>query len=527
MLLRPADALKAPEGALAEVPLPVLLQALFLEERTCTLLLKVRALEKRIAFEEGTPVGCSSNLLHETLGKILVEKGKITEEQYQRVLGETVQTGVGMGELLVKQGLIAPFDLYRLMQTTLALKILDCFRWVEASYKIIGDVEPGQVPLRVNSAQLVITGVSTFLPFEVVSSQLPIGEGQRFALAERPPHEIGELKLSPKETRLLQLLRGRATFPELQSKGGLDTEATLRRLYAFMVLGLVDVAEKVPERAPPPAATAPAPSAVAAAPAAQAAVPVAESAPAPQPQTATLPEEDDALRNALAAAFMDHRGKDPFDLLGVPEEVQPVALRKAFIALADKFSPVRFRSADLREKAEGLLVAYARAYGSLADPDQLVVWKKRRAAHRAKTVAPRQAEPQFKINTNMLDAQSQFAEGRKRLQANNYKGALEYFQYACDIEPKAVYRAYLAWSRYLLNPVAHARLALQELAEAMRTETTCEEAPYFAGEIHRAQSSFDAAEQAYRAAFKANPQARRYADMAHEMARQKKTAAKS
>jgi hypothetical protein len=39
-------------------------------------------------------------------------------------------------------------------------------------------------------------------------------------------------------------------------------------------------------------------------------------------------------------------------------------------ALADRHSPLRFRSADLKEKAEALLAARARAFGALADADQ-------------------------------------------------------------------------------------------------------------------------------------------------------------
>src|ERR1044071_8257764 len=75
----PAQVLRQREGTLAELPLPLLLHALDMEERTCTLELKARQREKRITFEEGAPVACVSHLLHETLGKFLVEKGKLSE----------------------------------------------------------------------------------------------------------------------------------------------------------------------------------------------------------------------------------------------------------------------------------------------------------------------------------------------------------------------------------------------------------------------------------------------------------------
>src|SRR3954470_10366567 len=105
MFPKPAEVLKQREGSIAETPLPLLLHAIAAEERTVNLELKVRALTKKITFEDGAPVACASNLLHETLGKFLVQKGKITEEQYQSALVESVNSGMRMGELLVKNQL--------------------------------------------------------------------------------------------------------------------------------------------------------------------------------------------------------------------------------------------------------------------------------------------------------------------------------------------------------------------------------------------------------------------------------------
>jgi hypothetical protein len=67
--------LRFPEGNLAESPLPLLLHAMLLEEKTCTLELTAKGIEKQILIEEGSPAACRSNLLHETLGRFLVERG--------------------------------------------------------------------------------------------------------------------------------------------------------------------------------------------------------------------------------------------------------------------------------------------------------------------------------------------------------------------------------------------------------------------------------------------------------------------
>ena len=531
MFPTPAEVLKVNEGSLAETPLPLLLHSLLMEERSCTLELKLRGLEKRILIEDGSPVDCRTNLLHETIGKYLVEKGKLQEQQYQECLVESINTGTKIGEVLVKKGLIPPFDLFKQMQANLAHKILDCFRWSEAKYRLLGDTEAAESPVKMNTVQLILTGSSNFLPFEIVASQLAFADDQRFTSVPNAPHDLKAMKLSPKEMRLLQIMRAKPTFAEVMARTGFDMEEAIRRLYAFCVLGMVGFVNE-PKGAPAPAAPAPsasAPAVVAKPPEPE--MPVldvtqvlAEPEAPPEPEGVPFLDDDEATKNALVAAFLEHRTKDPFDLLGVTEDAQVPALRKAFLTAAARFPPVRFKTADLRDKAEALLAAYARSYGALVEPELMALHRKRRQiAAEQKRSAPRPSTvEQFKIQTDLLDGKSQFASGKQRLEASNPRGALEYFQYAFDIEPKAIYRAYLAWTRYLINPKAYARLALQELNDAIKSDANCEEAPYFAGEIQRAEGQFDAAEASFRLAFKANPKNRKYIELAQDMGRQKK-----
>ena len=180
-------------------------------------------------------------------------------------------------------------------------------------------------------------------------------------------------------------------------------------------------------------------------------------------------------------------------------------------------------TSELKEKAEALLLAHARAYAILSDPEQLALWQQRRRAEAERLAASRPSTAeQFRLNTSLLDAKSQFEEGLARLEAGNQRGAFEHFEYACDIEPKPLYRAHLAWARYQLNPGSHGKLALSELEELGRKAPECEHAFAFAGEILRAMGRLTEAELAYRNAYRANPQQRRYADLANELGRTQK-----
>ncbi|WP_426733116.1 DUF4388 domain-containing protein [Myxococcus faecalis] len=512
MFPSPSQVLRQREGLLADTPFPLLLQALMAEERTCTLELKVRQREKRILFEEGSPVACQSNLLHETLGKYLVEKGKLSEADYQKSLAESVSSGMQMGGLLVQKGLISPFDLYKQLQANLAHKLLDCFRWVDAKYRLIGDAETPDASVRMNTAQLILTGVEGVMPFDAVATHFTFTDERRFG--QMPAVESGP-KLSSKDARLLQQLRQRPTFNELMERTGFDMETVLRRLYALCLLGVAGFVEDVDARAVELSSRA---------------APVAAPPPepvAPEPVAARgLPfcDEDVPTRDALVSAFLAHRAKDPFALLEVPEDVQPLPLRRAFLAWAERFSPLRFQTPELKEKAESLLAAYARAYGTLSDAEQNLLWRKRRAAHREKerssTGRPSTAE-QFRIRTDLLDARTQFDEARRRLNDKQYAGAFEYFEYACDIEPKPLHHAWRAWARYLMKPESHGRLALQELQEVVRQEPGLEDGWALLGEVAQGEGQWALADEALRKAFKLNPKNRRYVELIQEMARRR------
>ncbi len=273
--------LRRTKGSLAETPLPVLLQAICLARRSCGLQLKRLGLEKTIVFDGGVPVECRSNLAHESLGRLLVAKGVLTEDQHLKVLSACAKAGRSFEEMLLRNRILEESALLKHRQAALAQSILDCFQWTDAQYRLLG-VELPEAPLRMGVAQLIYTGVSTVYPPAQLQSQLPLPPERRFACVHAPPHRLEELKLSEQDAGVVDLLLRRPTVGELLA-GGLEPQALARVLYVLFVLGFIDDADKVPEQ--PPAPPAPAPSPVAAQPAAAAPVP----APAAQVQAAERP----------------------------------------------------------------------------------------------------------------------------------------------------------------------------------------------------------------------------------------------
>lgn len=490
------DVLREKSGSVARTPLPLLLHALLVEERHACLELKLRNLEKHVFFEAGVPIGCESNLLHETLGPSLVEKGKLTEAQHLQALSESAAAEKPLQAWLLEKQLVSPFELFKHLQATLGRSLLDAFRWEEATWRLT-PLRELDAPVRLNPVQLLFTGCQQ-LPESVLAQQAATPPTEVFAFLPDAPDVQEELKLSPKDLRLVQAIKRKATVAELCSLPGFSAEDVHRRLYALRLLEFIDTlaaVQSTPVRSRP--------------------TPVPQEL-APPPKAAEgLPflDDDEAAQNLLMQAFLSYRTKDAFELLGVDVDAQGAALQRAYLTKAASFPPVRFRSAESRTRAEALQLAWAKAYGALSEPETWQQHRARRAARDSQTPAAqkqRAAAEAMRIRTGLLDAQAQFDEGRRRLAAGSLKSALEHFQYAFDIEPKGRFLAWLGWTTYQLEPNA-AQRALETLRRACELEPGCEEAHVWRGDLAMVLGRSPEAEEAFSHASRLAPGNPKYA----------------
>ena len=113
---------KQQEGPLGELSFAALLYALWRDERTAVLEVRSNQFRKQIVLENGIPIEVVSNVLHETIGKFLVERGKIQEDVYLSCLSELGNSNDSMEEIVIRNGHISHFDLFKLMQQNRAQK---------------------------------------------------------------------------------------------------------------------------------------------------------------------------------------------------------------------------------------------------------------------------------------------------------------------------------------------------------------------------------------------------------------------
>lgn len=511
-----------PQGDLGEISYPMLLVAMSRAGRTAVLEMSRKPVEKRIYFEAGAPVDCRSNLVHETFGRFLVGAGKLSEEDFRSTLADSAARDLPLGEVLIERGLLDAGEVYKLLQQSLARKLLDGFTWRAGGFQIVEDRgEAHQSALKVRVPQLILTGVLKLTPLDEVTRGIRPLFTETLAVNPTPPlgdedvqlrGPAGDLiaALTPKPLRMDELAM---RLPQLPAND------LGRVIYALHLLEMVV-----------PAARAQATRPISVMPKNQELQrdEMLTTRPMVRPVVAAAPlaEGDlEAAKNRVLQAYLSYRRKDAFELLGVEEAATLAQVEDAFLRFAQSYAPWPLEGAaspDLVEKARNVFVAGAEAFGELRDAERRTQLLGRRRLQREERARQQQLQPSAqRIQTDLLDPEAQYKKGMELLAAGQDRKALELLQYAADLDAQnAVYRAEAAWCRYRV--MQSRDRSLEDLDEAVRADPRCGLAYYYMGLIQGQEGRQADAEESLRKAIKLMSPDRRPIDALKDLTAQKK-----
>jgi len=449
-------------GTLDKTPYAVLLVALGAAEESAVLELRRNQLQKTIIFDAGSPVDCRSNIATEMLSRFLVTAGKLSAADENAALAESYSRGVPIGEILTERKLLTPTEVYRALQQNLGRKLLEPFSWTSGTYSISRDVPPIASVLHAKVPQLLVTGIQKVEPQENADAAVAAAKGAYLAIAERPLFALEDVRLTANQQKVVDAARRGARLDELRSTSGIDNDELNRTLYALLLLGVVETAEQPVREAlrfEPVKPTIDVP------------LPVAEPEPAPRAKAASAEE--------VMSAYLSYRRKDAFDLLGVPEDAGPVPITKMYLWMSERFLPSRFeeKTADgVREKAQEVFLAFARAYAELADPSRREALLRKREKLREEAAAAK-AGP-----ATLIDPEALWNSGRNLAAAGKLREALSSFELAAECDAQnGTYAAEAAWCRYRLgSPAAN---IIKLLKNAIRIDPNAGVAYLYSGQV--------------------------------------------
>ncbi|MFO8058948.1 MAG: DUF4388 domain-containing protein, partial [bacterium] len=234
------------KGKLEEIPFPRLMQFLHDKNVTGRLVLNRDDLNKVLFLVEGNPVNVESSLREETLGRYLMKKGKITEQEYEKSIELMIEQGIQQGAALVRMGSLAPRELYHEVKAQTREKLLTCFAWTRGDFSFYPEIDFVEDIYRFEThfSALMYEGVSRFFPSGEVEKQLAkAGPGPVKPLPEFT-ERISEFGFSDEDTSYVFLIDGERDLKGLKQAAG-DEARAMKVFYLLLLGGLVGPEGKI------------------------------------------------------------------------------------------------------------------------------------------------------------------------------------------------------------------------------------------------------------------------------------------
>ncbi len=233
----PALAFFRNQGELQEMPIPKLLYILFSQRKNGILTLVKEKLKKRIYIRNGEPTFVESNLVQECLGKVLVRKGKLTEEQCNESLRMMQSQKSRQGRILINMGLLTPTELDEALKDQALERILEIFTWTEGSYRLQPPraETPNLTTLSLSLPQILLRGVRSGFPEAIIREEIGPYSERSIRIKNNPLLKFDDFRFASWDEQILNQVNGSNTLSDIVQ----STEARELDIYQLIYTCLI------------------------------------------------------------------------------------------------------------------------------------------------------------------------------------------------------------------------------------------------------------------------------------------------
>lgn len=189
-----------------------LLQWLSLGQKTGTLVVSNKSVEKKIFFRSGRVISSASNDPREYLGQFLMSHGYLTEPELKKAMEVQTQSGILLGKILVMIDVITESDLQRLMRLKAEEEIYDIFLWNDGDFYFVDDELPHMemIPLQVDVTGIIMEGTRRVDEWARIREIVPNEAVIPVMTSEVDPEELEEV-----EEQIVRAIDGKRTIAEI------------------------------------------------------------------------------------------------------------------------------------------------------------------------------------------------------------------------------------------------------------------------------------------------------------------------
>jgi len=147
------------QGSLSTMTIPELLMWISQFQKTGTLEIRAPGVTQRLAFESGILTFSSSSNRNGTLGRLLIEKGIVTEEMHQKARDLRKEKSVAVAKALLDLNIVSEKDMLRVLRKKVEKELFDLFECVEGEFSFDERELPklDLLPLRVDVSKLLLS----------------------------------------------------------------------------------------------------------------------------------------------------------------------------------------------------------------------------------------------------------------------------------------------------------------------------------------------------------------------------------
>ncbi|UCD62784.1 MAG: DUF4388 domain-containing protein [Candidatus Zixiibacteriota bacterium] len=230
-------------GNLKTVSFPDILQLLATGKKTGVLEVKTSTRQKEVAFKGGNIIYASSvNTSEDLLGNMLLRRGRITKSDLDRAIALHKQTGRQLGTTLIDMNLFQKEEIAECLKLQIEEIVYNLFSWQEGDFVFHEGSAPKNVPflIELSTMNVIMEGTRRIDEWLEIQKVLP-PDDVVVALAKSPKVAKEDITISLEEFRIMALINGERTLPDLINISPMGEFVTCRAIYRLIIGNLIEV----------------------------------------------------------------------------------------------------------------------------------------------------------------------------------------------------------------------------------------------------------------------------------------------
>jgi predicted transcriptional regulator len=231
------------EGSLKDFGLADILQLIFFQRKTGVLYLEGKLDKIRLLFIEGNISGAESKRRIDAnrLGKVLVKKGLLKEEDLQSMLDEQRSRNVRIGNLLVRKGIVKKEEIAEVLTGQIKETVIQIFGWKEGMYEFTPqEVPPDKdIPISIDTQHLLMEGLRIVDEWALIEGKITLD-----TTFTRQTEDTSAL--TEEEKDILLLIDGDNDVSTIIDISGQDDYSVSKTLVSLIEKGVIESKEVLP-----------------------------------------------------------------------------------------------------------------------------------------------------------------------------------------------------------------------------------------------------------------------------------------